>query len=184
MNKNRLIASARNFINNDNLETIINICNLKPLNNDDWKIWVDNEGNKLHLTKTKRIITKKNKYNIKLDTKDIYRKALPESIYRYSYWGLFIIGENKSILNLLGNDGILRSCYIKNGEWKYNFPSSLLGFDILNAIANRYLDEEFAEIKNIKRIYYPNNFKIEKIFSTSLENKSKIEEFTKYVIKR
>jgi hypothetical protein len=137
MQKKRAIVSARAFLNSPRFDLIVQILRLNPQG--DWTKWQDPEGNYLKISKNKTVYV----YPFKLDsqfTKDVYRKARPETIARYSYWVLAIFGKTQTILSFLGNDGTLRCCYFENCIWKYNISPILLGYKTLDLIASEYLE--------------------------------------------
>lgn len=143
MQTKRAIASARAFLNDSNFEIIVQLLKLKP--KQDWYEWYDLEGNYLKITKTKHILIHQAKKKVEA-TIDIYCKAKPESIIKNSYWLCSIFGVEKTILLFIGNDGILRCCYFENNTWKCNMNPILLGYQILNIIANEYIDMEARRI--------------------------------------
>lgn len=161
LTRQKAIASARAFVD-DRIENIINILSLNYIG--DWTKWVDAEGNSLKLKKNGGIIITKSNHPVQ-KTNDIFFKARPDLIAKHSYWAFVInCGENR-IVNFLGNDGILRSCYYENGNWVKNFSPLLLGINNLWVVVNNYLDSECKEIKGVK---LPNHkeFVVENCFVT------------------
>jgi hypothetical protein len=163
MQKNRAVASARAFLNCP-FDIIVDMLSLHP--KDDWHLWLDPEGNRLRILKTKNVKVYPAVEKIP-QTKDVFRKANPELIIKNSYWGTLIIGQNKKILILLGNDGKLRCSYFVDNIWIENICPLLLGFDILRYIASGYLESNTREIKQLK-ITYPHDFEIEDAWAFGL----------------
>ena len=161
LTRQKAIASARSFAG-DGIEVIINILQLNYI--DDWTKWTDAEGNSLKLKKNGNIkITKSN--NPVQKTNDIFIKARPDLIAKHSYWAFVINGGGNRIINFLGNDGVLRSCYYENDNWIKNFSPLLLGIDNLCVVVNNYLDSEHKEIKGIKLPHHK-EFVVESCFVT------------------
>lgn len=162
MQKKRAIASARAFLNAPRFGLIVDILNLNP--KWDWTQWQDPEGNYLKISKNKAIHVYPSKQELE-STKDVYRKARPETIARHSYWVLAMFGETQSVLSFLGNDGTLRCCYFENNIWKFNISPMLLGYKILDCIVFGYIETEPRKVK-IPKISYPKNFNIEEAWAT------------------
>lgn len=160
MIKSRAIASARAFLNDKSFEILTDITNLNPL--DDWKNWQDSEGNRLVITKQKRIYVYKSKSKPET-TKDIFRNSTPDLIAKYSYWIMAFLDSKKSVLCFLGNDGILRCCYFENKRWINNFPPLLLGYKALKYISSGYIDDSYRTVKGLK-INQLNNRNVERVF--------------------
>lgn len=160
MHRDRLIASARALLDCP-FDVIADMLYLEPVS--DWYNWIDPEGNRLKILKNNRV--KVNLPKIKTNkTRDIFRKARPELIKKYSYWGMLLIDKNKNILILLGNDGKLRSSYFENNIWIENISPLLLGFDIIKYVASGYLDSMVRSVKLVE-ITYPKDFGIEEAFA-------------------
>src|SRR5690606_31750844 len=109
--------------------------------------WIDEEGNSLIINKKNKVIIKQSKIESK-KTDDLFIKSKPCLIYKYSYWALGFDIDNKTIISFLGNDGVLRSCLFEE-NWKYNFRSILLGFDIIDYIAREYIEDDLKVCKSI-----------------------------------
>lgn len=163
MNKNRFIASAKAFLPKSNFPAIVTLLDINP--EKDWKHWRDIEGNQLIIRKNKGVVTYisgKNSYQ----TNDIFRKALPLLISQNSYWVLAMFGDEITILNFVGNDGLLRSCYFEKNEWKYNFKSIFFGFNVIEYVAQEYLEEECKKVK------LKTNFEINEMWSTAFPSEN------------
>jgi hypothetical protein len=157
MQKSRAIASARAFLSCPTFGVIVDILKLET--KDDWHFWNDPEGNRLTISKKAHVNVYQAATN-STNTKDIFRKATPDIIAKNSYWCLEVIAGQNKILNLLGNEGILRSCYFEDNVWKYNLSPLLLGYDLLRYISSGYLENDYRLIKSVK-ITYPKGFNIE-----------------------
>lgn len=132
----RLIASARAAAG-ENVEIIIRICRLKPDKPNDWSVWFDEGGNRLRIRTDRkaRIYPAKNPEE-PLTTEDIYRKARPRQIAKYSRWGLILHGlDAKSLALLLGADDRLRLVYFEQGRWAGNRYPLEAGIRTLNIVA-------------------------------------------------
>lgn len=160
MQKSRLAISAKAFLEWP-FNLLVNMLSLEPING--WLKWIDLEGNVITIRKNKSILLYPAKIPIQ-KTKDIFRKAHPSVIIKYSYWGMLLFNTNEQIFILLGNDGKLRSCLFKNGNWENNFCPLLLGGDILRYIVNEYLNNELQTVTSLK-ISSHLNFEIEKAYS-------------------
>jgi len=159
MKKDRATASARAALNCP-FGLLVDMLSLEP--EADWHIWRDPEGNRLRILKNGAVkvypaTTQATK------TKDVFRKAHPALIERYSYWGMLISGQD-NILILLGNDGKIRSSYFNNSIWVENISPLLLGFGILRYIASGYLETNPRTIKCLK-VSYPHDFWIEEAWA-------------------
>lgn len=161
LTRQKAIASARAFVDY-RVEIIINILNLNYI--EDWTRWVDAEGNSLKLKKNGNIKITKSNHPVQ-KTNDIFFKARPGLIARHSYWAFVINGDGNRIVNFLGNDGVLRSCYYEGGNWVRNFSPLLLGIDNLWVVENNYLNSDKKKIKGVK---LPNHkeFVVESCFVT------------------
>jgi hypothetical protein len=163
MNKKRAMASAR-AATNCPFDILAGMLMLEP--KEDWHLWFDPEGNRLRIFENRAV--KIYPAAIPLSkTKDVFRKARPELIEKYSYWAMPILGKNKNILILLGNDGKLRSCYFEDNIWKGNISPLLLGINILRYVSNGYLETESRPIK-LTNISYPKDFEIEEAWASGL----------------
>ena len=143
MQKSRAIASARAFLENSAFDIVVDISNLNP--KEDWHLWEDPEGNQLSITKNHRVIVTPSEIRA-TKTRDLFRQAPPVLIAKYSYWVLALFGEDKTILNFLGNDGLLRVCFFMGKKWEMNIAPLIIGYPMLNVIATSYLDIEPQDI--------------------------------------
>lgn len=162
MQKKRAIASARAFLNAPRFDVVVEILKINPKG--DWTQWQDFEGNTLKISKNKAVHVYPSKHDLEV-TKDVYRKARPDSIAKNSYWVLAMFGKTQSILSFLGNDGTLRCCYFENNIWKCNIAPVLLGYQVLNYIASGYIEIESRKIA-IPKIGYSRNFDIEEVWAS------------------
>lgn len=163
MKQARASASARAFLNCP-FDLLVDMLSLEP--KDDWHLWLDPEGNRLRLLKSRAVIAYPAATKVQR-TKDIFRKAHPSLIVRHSYWGVLISGQTHQILLLLGNDGKLRCSYFKDGIWIENISPVLLGFDILRYIVSGYLEPKSRIIKS-PNIKYVKNLGIEESWAFGL----------------
>jgi hypothetical protein len=158
--KKRAIASARAFLGMP-FDVLAEIAVLNP--KDDWHQWEDPEGNRLRIAKNKAVQVYPAKQTT--STKDIFRKAQPALIAKHSYWALALFGHNKTLLNFLGNDGVLRCCYFEQNVWQYNMSAVLLGFKPLRYICSGYIENKARRITSLK-IRYPRSFEIEEAWGS------------------
>jgi len=180
MQKDRIIASARAFLNCP-FDILVDMIGLEP--KEDWHLWLDPEGNRLRIFKSRAVQV----YPAQVQatkTKDVFRKARPELIEHHSYWGILISGYNKNILILLGNDGKIRSSYFKDNIWTENISPLLLGFGILRYIASGYLESSVRIIKTLD-ITYPKEFEIEEAlaFGIPIEDNNNLKERIRCLLK-
>lgn len=145
--QHQAIASARAYLTDAKFDNIVSMLNLECIG--DWHHWKDSDDNILTITKKRSAIIYPAKER-SFSTKDLFRKASPETIAKHSYWVIYIERQDKKTLSFLGNDGILRSSLFEN-NWICNFSSMLLGFQILKYISNYYLEDECIEVKQIKQ---------------------------------
>ena len=144
----KALASARVFLKYDKtFESIIQMCSLTPKNND-WRIWEDEAGNFLRLHKNGSChIYPSN--NLKIHTKDIYRKSRAWQIANISYWALLAFeAGHTDCANIwfLGNDNKLRVCYFQNGKHMSNSLPLTSKIQTLRLIAER------KHIKSLKPV--------------------------------
>lgn len=168
MQKKRAIVSAEAALNFP-FGLLVDIVGLDPI--DGWNLWRDSEGNLLRITKSKAVQVFPAKKEPKI-TKDVFRKAQPELIARYSYWVLSLFGNNESILCFLGNDGLLRVSYFKNSIWQYNVPSVLLGYQALRYVISGYIDIDPRKISSLK-VSYLKDFRIEEAWASGYPTSDK-----------
>ncbi len=162
MQKKRAIASARAFLNSP-FDLLVDIVGLNP--KEDWHLWVDAEGNRLRIAKNKSVQV----YPAREEstcTKDVFRKASPYLIAKNSYWVLALFGKNQTLLNFLGDDGTLRSCYFKDEIWQYNMSSTLLGYKALRYISSGYVEIYSRQIMTSLKVKYPKGFEIEEAWAS------------------
>ncbi|MFA5758998.1 MAG: hypothetical protein WC942_06555 [Clostridia bacterium] len=165
MLKGHAIKSAQVFLKDPLFKTIVNLTNLSP--KESWTVWEDPEGNRLKIAKNKSVIISPSNTE-PITTKDIFRKAEPECIYKHSCWGLFISGKKHKITHLIGNDGLLRCCYYYNDIWQCNFQSLLLGYHNLMLLSERYSNKtkQTTNTNKVFKIKYPKEFEIEEIWDS------------------
>lgn len=168
MQKKRAIASAQAALNFP-FGILVDIVGLDPV--DGWNLWRDSEGNLLRIAKNKAVQVFPAKEEPKI-TKDVFRKARPELIARYSYWALSLFGNNESLLCFLGNDGTLRVSYFKNNIWQYNISSILLGYQALRYVVSGYIETDSRKISSLK-VSYPKGFRIEEAWASGYPTSSK-----------
>ncbi len=69
-------------------------------------------------------------------TEDLYFKAQPRQIAKYSRWGLILRGRDaKSLAFLLGADNRLRLVYFRQGKWAGNRYPLEAGIHVLRVVA-------------------------------------------------
>ena len=140
----REVASARAFLEDESFETVVSVCDLKPIKG--WDTWEDDAGNILRVEKNKRIRTYPTKHELTY-TKDLYFKAPPAQILQHSYWLLALIGEPHSAILLMGNDGRLRFCYFVEGVWKANYFPLTIGINPIKTVVNGYINVRPRKVK-------------------------------------
>lgn len=132
----RLIVSARAGADED-VETIVRICCLKPAKPGEWAVWIDEGGNRLRIRTDRkvRIYLARESVNA-VTTQDLYLKAPPRQIAKYSRWGLILHGRSaKSLAFLLGADDRLRLVYFEQGKWVGNRYPLEAGMRVLRVVA-------------------------------------------------
>lgn len=140
-----------------NIEKIIHLCRLKPLNIrvnskiEIHSVWVDGFGNSLNLSKRDKKIIQYDlsiKHDDSLDS-DLYSKLTILNTSKISRLTYFLIGKEEdlksdhAILAFVGIDGVLRCFSFIYNEW-IRVPPLLLGYKTLRLISKNML------IKNIK----------------------------------
>ena len=131
----RQLASARAATDED-VEIIIQICHLVPATGD-WSVWTDEGGNRLTIRADRKVrIYPAQKPVEQITTEDLYRKARPRQIAKYSRWGLILQGQSaKSLAFLLGTDDRLRLVHFEKGIWVGNRHPLEAGIRVLRVIA-------------------------------------------------
>lgn len=149
------IISAEHFIGTKfPFSKVAQFCKLEPIKN--WQKWKDDDNNIFVIRDNGNYFIKKS-YVEQNTTTDIFKKADVLDIIKFSTWISLFSNEHKSIICLLGKDGVLRSCYLENKVWKYNFNSLLLGISTLKLIANSLNKEYGTRIVRIFGNKYINN---------------------------
>ena len=138
------------------IEVLTKLCDLKP--SIDWKVWQDDQGNILKVTKKNKIETvSKQTTNT---TSDFLFKAHPEQIFKYSYFGMFLFLEDGySAFLFVGHDGRLRCSEFFENSWLRNHSPLLVGMTILTRVAELYMSEGTVKIEN-KLHFKPNKKKV------------------------
>ena len=162
MQKKRAIASARAFLGIP-FDLLAEIAALDPI--EDWHLWTDPEGNRLRIAKNKSVQVYPARHESRT-TKDVFRKAEPALIAKHSYWVLALFGKDETLLNFLGNDGLLRTCYFEERIWQYNMSSVLLGFKALRYVGSGYIETRSRQITSPLKIKYPKGFEIEEAWAS------------------
>lgn len=155
LNLDKALINVKAFLPEDNeIISIIKICDLEPL--EDWKHWVDFNGNNLTIKQNKSIILTKDiptkKINKKI--KDIYYKAPINSISKNSKFALiaFAKSTNSEKINIcfiwfLGKDDKLRLSILLKNEWIENQPPLLTSIATIRIIIKNLNIEKFKKIK-------------------------------------
>lgn len=136
---NKCKASARVFLEYDGFNFIIDSCLLKPKNN--WMTWVDEDDNKLRITKYKNVLIYPSKKSPNT-TKDIYKKSLPSHIAKHSEKVMLVFGHKKEVLLFWGKDNLLRVSLFENKIWKNNISPLLLGFKFLTKVEEIFYNKK------------------------------------------
>jgi hypothetical protein len=164
---NKCITNVKAFLPNDKeIIKIIKLCRLEPLNNN-WRIWTDNSGNLLTISKNRKIHSRKtDDYSLKAD--DLYLKASAKDIAKISRWAMISIGDNDCLLWFLGVDDRLRHVSYMSGLWTENKPPLSSGIGSLKTIV-QYIDIEtvVGETQWAATLPLSNNI-IEKILLTNV----------------
>jgi hypothetical protein len=178
--QDRLIASAR-AASGEDVEIIIRICGLNPARKGDWTVWIDEAGNRLRIRTDRmaRIYPAKHP-NKTLTTRDLYLKAPPRQIAKYSRWGLILHGRGgKSLGFLLGADDRLRLVYFEQGSWVGNRYPLEAGLRVLRVIAAscgyRNGKKQEARICDLPETIARFDFQLSNAFVVSLPTRNIIE---------
>ena len=168
ISKEKAMVNVKAFLPDDEeIIDIIRLCDLSPDN--DWKRWVDSNGNALTIQNNKKIITQKEKLSKNNNLiKDIHLKASANQISDVSKLALFAQAEattgnfaNICFIWFWGEDDRIRHlCFMRN-EWVENQPPLNAGLLSLRALirnknisdykmlASRYIKGSYpSKIKN------------------------------------
>lgn len=126
--------------------TIAEICDIYPTNG--WKRWEDEDKNFLRIAKNNTMRIHRSSYQT-ATTRDLFAKALPIRIARSSYFVLALFNDNRSLLNFLGDDGLLRCSEFLDEQWIGNHKPLLLGLPMLKLIAREYINPDTSKLANI-----------------------------------
>ena len=124
-------ASARNFLDYNGFNFIVDACNLTP--GKSWLNWFDEDFNGIRIKKDKKVIIVRSNKNCSV-TSDVYKKALFKDIKDYSRWEVVFKNGHTSAHFLYGKDNRLRLCLLNNGVWIKNIPPLLAGFECLKTV--------------------------------------------------
>lgn len=141
------IASAKAFLEDEKIESVIRMCVLKQDNG--WKRWLDECGNSLILQSNKKISIRASGKEYPETTSDLYRKANYSDVVRISKWSLYICNDINSLHLLYGKDERLRASICSNGRWIKNESPLLAGKDLLWLMADGYIDRKI-DISSLK----------------------------------
>lgn len=166
MKKASAIASAKALTKEPRFSIIVDVLELQS--NKNWRVWEDSEKNLLKISKNGAVQVYPSKNSI--STKDIFRKAHPALIAKYSYWVKVLFGKGKTILVFLGEDGFLRCCMFEDNKWIGNQSPLLLGFKLLKVIVSGYIESEPRRVQGMK-ITYPKCFEIEEAWASGYPSK-------------
>jgi len=142
--REKMLASARAFAKEKNIEDIINLCYLSPA--EDWHEWFDEDKNLLQLQKNASCHIYPSNYE-HLMTTDIYRKSRPFQIANASYWGMFCFKKNLADVFFLGIDERLRLSCFEHGLWVKNKLPLTAKLQPLKKIIENMSIPIFKEIK-------------------------------------
>jgi hypothetical protein len=140
MERIQALESVKAFLPNDKeIETIINVCNLYPIENS-WRKWADNLGSYIQIQNNKKVISfSYSPYDkSKRIITDIYFKAPPANIAKFSKWAFISFGKmdklNVGFIWFMGHDNKLRLLFNSSGQWQRNLPPLVSGINILRLI--------------------------------------------------
>ncbi|KKN66644.1 hypothetical protein LCGC14_0469790 [marine sediment metagenome] len=146
MQKDRALESVKAFLPNDNeIETIIKVCDLYPVENS-WRKWTDHLGSYIQIHNNKKIVSFAHSPYDKSEriATDLYFKSPPETISKLSEWAFISFGKNnEDILNIcfiwfLGANNRLRLLSYSNNKWQRNYPPLISGIDTLRPIIRSF----------------------------------------------
>lgn len=152
MNRSQDIQSVKAFLKENNIEFLINYCNLYPV--DSWKRWTDHLGNFIQINKNKKITSFV--FNpLDLDEQiitDLFQYSRPEQIASISKKIFISEGEGYNFYWFLGEDNRLRLITSKEGFWIKNNPVMSCGINSILPIIN-FINSDFegkADILGLK----------------------------------
>lgn len=172
MERIRALESVKAFLPNDNeIETIINVCSLRPIENS-WRKWADHLGSYIQIQNNKKVVSfSYSPYDkSKRIITDIYFKAPPKNIAKLSKWVFIAFGEidkaNVEFIWFLGSDNRLRLLSYSTGQWQRNLPPLISGINTLRLVI-KHLNNNIQGQTDILRIQGPLAASLTKFWSSN-----------------
>lgn len=177
MMRKRALASLRAFIPDEPIAKIAELCMLEPI--DSWRLWTDNLGHKMTISKNRGVILHKYK-ELNPKIKDIYYKSTPRQLLNISKSALIVYAQsieeqiaNIAFMLMCGNDDVLRlACLVKN-EWIENQPPLSCGLKSLKVMSNNLYIADYKQIQ-VTSISCPLNCFAVNAWATPLPINSKL----------
>jgi hypothetical protein len=151
------LISAKAFLPDEKLlEQIINTCHLKPDSNN-WRVWIDDAGNKLIIKKNKSMrLHAARMEGVTPTTTDLFFQSKPQNIARHSVWihALTARADDTRVAYVwfMGHDLKLRLSYFIENVWNCNYPPLQSGIQTLKKVIQSYLTDDGKNTNNYNNI--------------------------------